>query len=441
MKTCKLILFVAAAAAVEARRGNVRKGNAKDDDHKPMNNETTSSPYAGRSLAASSPSSKQAAAANYARYVQLHDEDYIMDFDRVYLQNNFEDFRWLTGGRDASAAGVYTRNQLGSDSEAAMKDYYEWWVSVPSRSGCLKFGDVWEARHDAATGFIDFLRLVGSEGIQTLWGTNERNRERWQVRSRPGSGEIVTEDDGSDPLYGQCIEANTVVYIQNMFLRNRWLSGSRGSNDEAVIGRNIYQNADERERFLPTYQWIMRKGLGSGYRSDGLRCPALMGASVGQWTVYKYANAGQKITYEEGITRSSEESVTNTKQWQTSVTRSVAAGFELKGFSAGTSVEVSFEYGESMESSVRSAVEKTQMASYETVFDEPGQIWQFRYFIRDACYPDTWSMATKDLVITKGRFEPPCCLPGYALDPRRQHGPCAAGSPCMCSDEVCNSQP
>jgi len=95
-------------------------------------------------------------------------------------------------------------------------------------------------------------------------------------------------------------------------------------------------------------------------------------------------------------------------------------------------------YGKTMQSSVSSAVEKTQKRTYETTFHEPGQIWQFEYTIRDSCEPAGWTMETKDLAITNGRFNEPCCLPGYAIDPGNAHGPCSDGSPCLCSEEICN---
>mmetsp|Transcript_5889 Transcript_5889/g.9282 ORF Transcript_5889/g.9282 Transcript_5889/m.9282 type:complete len:165 (+) Transcript_5889:1147-1641(+) len=87
-----------------------------------------------------------------------------------------------------------------------------------------------------------------------------------------------------------------------------------------------------------------------------------------------------------------------------------------------------------METSVRSVLRDLALVSDEDTISD--QAWQFVYEISDACAP-MWELKTKDLVVTKGVDQEPCCLPGQELDADQPHGPCKFKAACQCEDYVC----
>ena len=87
-----------------------------------------------------------------------------------------------------------------------------------------------------------------------------------------------------------------------------------------------------------------------------------------------------------------------------------------------------------MKASVRSSFQDPTLISDNNIIS--GQAWQFIYEISDACAP-MWELKTKDLVVTRGVDQEPCCLPGQELDADQPHGPCKFQSACQCEDYVC----
>jgi len=370
--------------------------------------------------------------------------EYVEYGDEVYLQGNFMNHRWLSGvrGKGGQPAGnevVLTRNL---QDELDMAKTYQWIIqSVPEgndykRGTCLKYGDiiflynVWMADR-----WLSGARNTGNKDVITqnhLVNDHERltmaTAYQWIVRSNPGTGSR-SNDLSPDPAYGECVEVLGVIYLQVNFMDNRWLSGARNTNNKDVITQNHLVNDHERITAASTYQWIVRKLSGDGGRVDARHCAAV--SANGYWFPFKYSNAQEsEIQISEGVIRTFTESASRTKSWERSVTASISSDFSF----GDASLEVSTTYGESMTSSVESAISKSKLTTHTSTFG-PGQMWQFVYDVRDICV--SWELKTKDLVITYSKEHEPCCLPGLAQDIHNQHGPCRGTSPCQCSDDVC----
>lgn len=63
------------------------------------------------------------------------------------------------------------------------------------------------------------------------------------------------------------VEYNDLVYLQNNFMDNRWLSGARSGGNADAITRDHFSNQYERYTVATSYQWIVRKkNSGDGSR-------------------------------------------------------------------------------------------------------------------------------------------------------------------------------
>lgn len=387
----------------------------------------------------------------------LTEQDNVLRYgDSIIIQNNAMDNRWLSGARSSGNEQVITRHALGSDYEISKaKDSYRWIIQSEARGkgqkdlskDCLRYGDKFLLKTDVSIDrWISGSRGSGNEGVVTrdmLKSSYEKRAEngnyRWIARSNQGIG-TRSNHNNEDPAYGLCIEKNSLVYLQNNAMDNRWLSGSRSSGNESVVTRNILQSAYEKRGFK-SYTWILKTTFGQGNGSDSLKCAAT--SSTGRWVPLAYSNGHQEIKYAEGVeeSRTKETSFERSTNWNLSVTKSITGGFDFKAFSASSSLEISASIGGSFSNSVSEAVGKTASEEFSiTTSFGPGQVWQFVYEVRDLCYDGTWDLKMNDLVLTAGKHEPPCCLPGYAVSVGSEHGPCSDGTPCSCSKDVCSGE-
>lgn len=156
----------------------------------------------------------------------------------------------------------------------------------------------------------------------------------------------------------------------------------------------------------------------------------------GTWMYVGYTNGQREFSYTIGTTTA--DGNERGSEWAREVSATVSSGFSFEG--AESSVEVSTAYSRGGSETVSSSIEQSSETSHTTTFPHEvyphgGVVWQFDYLTRDAC--GSAKIKTKDLVITPSRHEYPCCLPGYALKPGQQHGPCGGNSPCSCSASVC----
>jgi hypothetical protein len=134
--------------------------------------------------------------------------------DRLHLQVNNLNNRWLSGGRSGGNNGVVTRDALGSAYE------------------------------------------------QT---TGAAKSYEWIVRSAPGNGNRSFKD----VRFGRCVEYGDIVNLEVNNLDNRWLTGGRSVRNEGVNTRDKFStDNDNYERRVgeSSYSWILRSELGDGRR-------------------------------------------------------------------------------------------------------------------------------------------------------------------------------
>jgi len=203
----------------------------------------------------------------------------------VFLQNNWMDNSWLSGSR-GSGDGVVTGNHLDGGSEQTKnKATYQWQVRSDAGDGsrgsadskaakCVQYGDVVFLQNN----WMDNRWLSGSRssegnGVATrnhLDGGNEENDVKttyqWQVRSNAGDGSHGPRGS-ADPKATQCVQYGDIVFLQNRWMDNRWLSGSRGSGD-GVGTWNHLDGGYEENNVKTTYQWQFRADAGDGSRGS-----------------------------------------------------------------------------------------------------------------------------------------------------------------------------
>jgi hypothetical protein len=265
------------------------------------------------------------------------------------------DLRWLTGGRDHGNHGLYTRNHLGKGENGGSSAYL--WKIVRTKTvgdpSCLSYGDDFNLyvqntpRALAGAWGGGTHEGAGSADLDTPWWRNLI----WNARSNVGNGRVpadvthnIDNDKNPDPAFGECIEDLSAVFLQNKHHQNRWLTGSRDHGHETVYTKNMYDN-DLDAWTMNSFTWILRKDVGNGKRNDALQCGA-RSTSFGAWHALQSSNADkQTITYTTGVERSSETSSEINKSWESSVTRSVTAGYTFGPDWFQASGEVTVEVG------------------------------------------------------------------------------------------------
>jgi hypothetical protein len=164
--------------------------------------------------------------------------------------------------------------------------------------------------------------------------------------------------------------------------------------------------------------------------APGTTCRVNRGTE-GYWSPIEYVNGGIEFAYETGVTEGrSEERETG---WENSVEVSITAGYTFKSPLSETSIEVTAGNTNTQSASrtVGNSFETSRTEGKTFQFPSGGQVWQFSYTVMDTCGSAT--VATTAMVQTNNAHEPPCCLPGDAKVPSRQHGKnvCVAGQPVL----------
>jgi len=120
-------------------------------------------------------------------------------------------------------------------------------------------------------------------------------------------------------------------------------------------------------------------------------------------------------TFKWGTQKQYSSSTTST--WSSSVTSSVEAGIDIKGF-ASAKASVGSDIGSELAQNDEQTWTANQEFDFQITFDgtEVGKyVWQFSYNITDTCTHEEHTV-TKEYTLSRGLFEPPCCVPGYNLD-------------------------
>jgi hypothetical protein len=273
------------------------------------------------------------------------------------------------------------------------------------------------------------------------------------IRSTQGNG-LLSQGSNSDPLFGHCVQQNSVAFIQSTVQNGLWLgmTTSNSPNDPydsaqvGYIGASASPTSSIWAQPIKYPHWIISTTLSDGSTTDALACQAIPSATQGSWVPINgiYNGNQQKVTYTVGTTTTDSQSVTSTDAWKKSITGTASVGFSFLGASAEVSISVTGEFSESQASSVSQAVAQSESQTFEADFNQ-GQVWQFVYDAADVCDTAGFTINVEELVLTNGQYDPPCCLPGYFVDDNNPHGPCVAingiASPCTCSDDICNGAP
>lgn len=136
---------------------------------------------------------------------------------------------------------------------------------------------------------------------------------------------------------------------------------------------------------------------------------------VGRWVPHngQIFTTGSEV-WSKGMRYQHSES--KTVGWKESVTYKASEGWTYEGDSG--SVEVSTTIAQETSTTYSSAWSTTSTHSYQVDYtsDMIGrQAWQFQFVVTDSCtHVETGYVAA--MAVTTGAFQPPCCVPGYAVD-------------------------
>jgi hypothetical protein len=159
-------------------------------------------------------------------------------------------------------------------------------------------------------------------------------------------------------------------------------------------------------------------------------CNRIMAASA-TWVVAEVVGVKKQESYEWGVSHGG--SSTRSHSWGDSVTKTAKAGFSFFGF--GVSASVSGTTSSAIAEATATTFEMVNITTVTYTF-KPGVVWQFRFDVRDECGNST--VFVNQPTQTSNIPEPPCCLPGYFLNPNKAHGDCVAGADGIVYD-LCNS--
>jgi len=202
--------------------------------------------------------------------------------DKVFLQNDWMDNRWLSGSRSGGNEGVVTRDHLRSTYErVSVANTYKWIVRStpgdgdrdyvdPKAGSCLAYGDtIYLQNNWMDDRWLSGSRSSGNEGVITRDHLRSYYEEvtvadtyAWIVRSCQGSGYRNYQCSRK----GECVEDGDLLFLQNEWIDHRWLNGSRSSGNEGVKTRDKLASFYERSTVAPVYNWIIRTTPGDGSR-------------------------------------------------------------------------------------------------------------------------------------------------------------------------------
>merc|ERR1712127_810106 len=150
--------------------------------------------------------------------------------------------------------------------------------------------------------------------------------------------------------------------------------------------------------------WVKDCKNGCNYWQSG-DCSA--SNANGDWIAHEVIQAEVTYTYQHGTAKKHTES--KSKEWSQSVTTAVTSKFEFG------SVSVSNEIGHKTVDSYSNEWSSNSLSSYQVTFkdkDDGKQLWQYVINIKDDC-THTEETFTRDYALTAGKWQKPCCPPGY----------------------------
>jgi hypothetical protein len=376
------------------------------------------------------------------------DSEYVYYGNITYLQNYDLQKAWLnTGGGFIDVEITDITSQSGDLAFGQFILVSQGGLGNPSadpKNGtCVKFGDQFGI-YQTSTNYGKWVAVdEGDSGILVSTTQASIADITFTMRSTQGNG-VLSQGSNSDPLFGQCVQENSVAFLQSTLQNALWLGQTTNPQLNVAQVGNIGASATSIYGEPIKYpQWIISTSLSDGSTSNALACQAIPSATQGSWVSINgvYNGLQQKVSYTVGTTTTDSKSVTNTDAWKKSITGTASAGFVFMGASASIKVSATGEFSGSQQSSVSEAVTQTESQTFEADFNQ-GQVWQFVFNAADVCDVKGFSINVEELVLTNGKYDYPCCLPGYFAKDSDPHGPCVVvdgiASPCACSADVCN---
>jgi hypothetical protein len=371
------------------------------------------------------------------------DTQYLYYGNITYLQNYDTQKAWLNTDTSlyvldisdiTSQADQYETGQFILISQGALVNP----TADPKNGTCVMFGDQFGMYAPSRSQAPNYYWLSVDED-PNYSGYVEGNTQpsTFTIRSTQGNG-LLSQGSNSDPLFGQCVQQNSVVFIQSTLQNGLWLGQTEddatGYTNAARVG-NIGASAVASATSIYAHpiqypHWIISTTLSDGSTSNALACQAIPSATQGSWVAINgiYNGNKQQVSYTVGTTTTDSKTVTSTDAWKKSITGTASAGFTFMGVSA----------------SVGQAVTQSESQTFQAEFNQ-GQVWQFVFDAADVCDVTGFSINVQELALTKGKYDYPCCLPGYFVDDNNPHGPCVTingiPSPCACSADICNGTP
>jgi len=141
----------------------------------------------------------------------------------------------------------------------------------------------------------------------------------------------------------------------------------------------------------------------------------------GSWTQVQYSSGNQTIEYDVGTHHNYENS--RTSQWSEAVTVKVKQGWKIGAGEGSVEVDSETSWGVAQTYSEQWGTSTTTKKTFQL---GEGMVWEWKFTSFDSC---GYSITGGDYIVTTpSAAEPPCCLPGYAKEPSKQHGDCNPGS-------------
>lgn len=326
-------------------------------------------------------------------------------FSTLALSVFAEDLTWLHGGvdsfQDCSTRGQVVRGLCGSGKN---RDCNRGGHSSYSSAGCGDLPD--PASSSSASG-----QKISAFNIQPRAGMNGWQCVKWGVNYSCPSGYVVVGVCGSgrdedcrtycNPWTHSAIKCAPVPGGQGVnsgqwSAAQRWGRYYQCGADEAVCG--ACQSGENKDC------------NGGHFR---VKCCTVGDFDVvGRWTYMRTVVGDTTETLRRGTNKSVKETTTNA--WSLSVTRSVEAGFKVKGIGASTSLSIGFSKSYANEYSEEwSSNEETEFTFQLDEKERGKALWQWVFDIADP-YSNQVTSRTMDYALTEGRDAPPRCQPGFS---------------------------
>jgi hypothetical protein len=159
----------------------------------------------------------------------------------------------------------------------------------------------------------------------------------------------------------------------------------------------------------------LNQDAGGPFRYGCVQRACVVTSMTGHWEALQVISLQGSVKVTVGT--SSTYSETATKEWSESAKMSLEEGLKVEGVGSETTT-FSQEVTAAMSDSYSTEFSRTTQVERTYTFAEDDvtkQLWQFVMSPSDSC-GHAASTDINEIALTKGRYEPPCCAPGWATD-------------------------